>query len=216
MLLHNLGLVLFSSILMSKTLFIVYDSIKDWDDIYCANYSDIEFVVWLFYISKYYELLDSYFLVCSGKNISYLQMFHHAGVIFVMWYLCKVRIFGVWLFVVINSGVHGSMYSYFACHQMVTMSKEYYPRRVKQKHRECVAFSLTIMKACVTALKPCVTALQMIQFVFGLCAAYEYTFTSCYSASHARRANLLFMIYVILLLIFFSHFAKSTYFKRIT
>jgi hypothetical protein len=36
----------------------------------------------IFYISKYYEFLDTWVLVMKGKAPSFLQIYHHVGCIF--------------------------------------------------------------------------------------------------------------------------------------
>jgi hypothetical protein len=67
----------------------------------------------LFYWSKYYEFIDSWILVLKGKAVSFLQVYHHTGIVFVMWggILCQAS----WLQYVIlfNSVIHTFMYTYY-------------------------------------------------------------------------------------------------------
>lgn len=66
---------------------------------------------WLFYISKYYEVVDSIILVLKGKKVSNLQSYHHAGALLAMWIAYRYQSQAVWVFVAFNSGVHTAMYS---------------------------------------------------------------------------------------------------------
>jgi hypothetical protein len=40
---------------------------------------------WIFYISKFYEVVDTLIILARGKKSSTLQTFHHAGVIILGW-----------------------------------------------------------------------------------------------------------------------------------
>lgn len=73
---------------------------------------------WLFYISKYYEVVDSMILVIKGKTVSNLQSYHHAGALLAMWIAYRYQSQAVWVFVAFNSGVHTAMYSYYFCSAM--------------------------------------------------------------------------------------------------
>ncbi|KAJ2362896.1 hypothetical protein H4S01_004568 [Coemansia sp. RSA 2610] len=70
--------------------------------------------VYLFYLSKYWELLDTAIILFKGRPASFLQIYHHAGVIVVMYlanyFSSAASIFIVWE----NAGVHTVMYTYYA------------------------------------------------------------------------------------------------------
>jgi len=40
---------------------------------------------WIFYVSKFYEVVDTLIILARGKRSSTLQTFHHAGVIIIGW-----------------------------------------------------------------------------------------------------------------------------------
>jgi fatty acid elongase 3 len=75
-----------------------------------------EFTHWLFifYVTKFWELLDTAVLVLRGKQLSLLHVLHHACVPWEIysWLDSKMAV-GVWGMLA-NSGVHILMYSYFA------------------------------------------------------------------------------------------------------
>lgn len=45
----------------------------------------IGYYVWLFYLSKYVELIDHFITLIKGKEVSFMHAFHHAGAILVLW-----------------------------------------------------------------------------------------------------------------------------------
>lgn len=71
----------------------------------------LAFYGWLFYLSKFYEVLDTFVILAKGKQTSELQMFHHAGVMLCMWAGIRYMSPPIWMFVFINSGLHTLMVS---------------------------------------------------------------------------------------------------------
>lgn len=67
----------------------------------------------IFYISKYWEFVDTWILVLKGKKPSFLQVYHHTGIAFCMW--VGVLSQSSWLkaVVLLNSIIHTLMYTYF-------------------------------------------------------------------------------------------------------
>ncbi|PWN43917.1 hypothetical protein IE81DRAFT_52273 [Ceraceosorus guamensis] len=73
---------------------------------------------YIFYLSKYYEVIDSLILYLKGKQIGHLQSYHHAGALICMWIAVRYQSQPVWVFCVFNSFVHTFMYSYYFCSAM--------------------------------------------------------------------------------------------------
>jgi len=72
------------------------------------------YLMWLFYLSKYYEFIDSLILIVKGRDPPFLQEYHHVGIVISMWSLAATRTgIGYWM-MLINSGVHTIMYAYYA------------------------------------------------------------------------------------------------------
>eukprot|EP01114_Cavostelium_apophysatum_P019906 TRINITY_DN653_c0_g1_i1.p1 TRINITY_DN653_c0_g1~~TRINITY_DN653_c0_g1_i1.p1 ORF type:complete len:295 (+),score=60.71 TRINITY_DN653_c0_g1_i1:151-1035(+) len=70
---------------------------------------------YIFYLSKFYELIDSYLLVLKKKPLIFLHVFHH----FVMPYVCWAGLEGKWCMALWtssfwNSFVHIIMYYYYS------------------------------------------------------------------------------------------------------
>lgn len=63
----------------------------------------------LFYISKFYEVVDTMIILAKGKRSSTLQTYHHAGAMMCMWAGIRFMSPPIWMFVFINSGIHTLM-----------------------------------------------------------------------------------------------------------
>jgi len=118
--LHNLILCLFSAVVFISVFPELVrqlqgpDRIRVLFDHSCGFYHKVLGIwAWIFYISKYYELIDTLILLLKGKPSSFLQTFHHTGAIICMWALTVSRNPTVWIFVSFNSFIHTWMYLYY-------------------------------------------------------------------------------------------------------
>ncbi|KAA6411924.1 MAG: hypothetical protein FRX48_04074 [Lasallia pustulata] len=68
---------------------------------------------WLFYLSKFYEVVDTLVILAKGKHSSLLQTFHHAGAMMCVWAGIRYMSPPIWMFVLVNSGLHALMYTYY-------------------------------------------------------------------------------------------------------
>ena len=64
---------------------------------------------WLFYVSKFYEVVDTFIILSKGKTSSVLQTYHHAGAMMCMWSGIRYMSPPIWMFVAINSAIHVMM-----------------------------------------------------------------------------------------------------------
>jgi hypothetical protein len=118
---HNLALAIFSAVCAYNSWPIVLQHL--WQRGFMATYCDPDGTLWnaagfgawstIFYISKYYEFLDTWILVLKGKEASFLQVYHHSGIVLAMW--GGVASQSAWLLfvVLLNSVIHTLMYTYF-------------------------------------------------------------------------------------------------------
>lgn len=70
---------------------------------------------WLFYLSKFYEVLDTFIILAKGKPSSTLQTYHHAGAMLCMWAGIRYMSAPIWVFVQFNSFIHALMVSLTPC-----------------------------------------------------------------------------------------------------
>jgi len=69
----------------------------------------LAFYGWLFYLSKFYEVLDTFIILAKGRKSSFLQTYHHAGAMMCMWAGIRYMAPPIWMFVLVNSGLHALM-----------------------------------------------------------------------------------------------------------
>ncbi|KAJ2901325.1 hypothetical protein GGI21_004711, partial [Coemansia aciculifera] len=67
----------------------------------------------LFYLSKYYEFIDTAIILAKGRPAGLLQTFHHSGAVFIMWMGNYVKSPYLAFFVFENSIIHSLMYTYY-------------------------------------------------------------------------------------------------------
>ncbi|KAF7877632.1 hypothetical protein EAF04_001303 [Stromatinia cepivora] len=112
----------------------------------------LAFYGWFFYLSKFYEVLDTVIILAKGKRSSTLQTYHHAGAMMCMWAGIRFMSPPIWMFVFVNSGIHALMYTYYTL----------------------TAFSVPIPQT----LKRSLTTMQIIQFLVGATYATLHSFIS--------------------------------------
>jgi len=67
----------------------------------------------LFAISKYFELVDTLFLIIRKRPVSFLHWYHHTTVLAYTWYAVVCAVSTGNIFGSINAGVHTIMYYYY-------------------------------------------------------------------------------------------------------
>lgn len=192
MALHNLVLVVFSGAVMvhSWPLVLGYGQQHGWKAAYCdADYSmwnDAKFGFWatVFYLSKYYEFIDTWVLIIKRRKPSLLQVYHHAGIAITMWGATVTQ--GSWVawVVCLNSTIHTVMYTYFF-------------------------FSTLGIKIPGAQF---LTMAQILQFVTGIAGTAGVQFFGAECQSDASRFVLAaIQIYAVGLILLFSAFFKKKY-----
>lgn len=194
--LHNLALMIFSLVTFVKVVPILVSNymalpIKE---AFCDLHGTIwrgglQYWSYWFYISKYYEIVDTMIILLKGKQSSFLQTFHHTGAILTMFLLVKYDSFGAFIFVTCNSFIHTIMYTYYCL--------------------TCLGYQ--------PSWKQLLTRMQIGQFIIGLTLGLLTAFVpGCidYSSEKGKAqywAIVINMVYVTALVFLFNNFAKKTY-----
>ena len=110
---HNFGLIIFSAwTFLSLSQILYTDGIVFESNYYFSN-PRFDHIIFLFYLSKYYEFVDTFLLYLNGKTPIFLQKYHHVGAV-ISWHLMYIyKVDGVWTASLLNSFVHTIMYSYY-------------------------------------------------------------------------------------------------------
>lgn len=122
---HNLGLAMYSGVAFCVFAYemVVQDKFASWDTLVCQpmvrndplRFGLVHFSMLAFFLSKFWEWLDTAFLICGNKKVSWLQYTHHmttAPLVLANWHPKVSSLMPVTLLT--NSFVHTPMYWYFA------------------------------------------------------------------------------------------------------
>ncbi|KAG5994262.1 hypothetical protein E4U54_003150 [Claviceps lovelessii] len=107
---------------------------------------------WIFYLSKFYEVLDTFIILAKGKFSSTLQTYHHAGAMLCMWAGMRYMSAPIWVFTLVNSFIHALMYTYYTL----------------------TAFSIRVP----LVVKRTLTSMQITQFIVGASYAILHSFVT--------------------------------------
>ncbi|KAK4053987.1 hypothetical protein OIO90_003632 [Microbotryomycetes sp. JL221] len=120
-------------------------------------------LAWLFYVSKFYEVVDTAIILAKGKKVGMLQSYHHFGAMLTMYAAYRTSAVPVWIFVCFNSLIHAIMYSYYSC----TTVRLPFPRFLKKS----------------------ITRLQITQFIVGGSMAALYLFIQLPTSASSKVAS---------------------------
>ncbi|KAH8878878.1 hypothetical protein GQ53DRAFT_57863 [Thozetella sp. PMI_491] len=166
----------------------------------------LAFYGWIFYLSKFYEVLDTFIILAKGKLSSTLQTYHHAGAMMCMWAGMRYMSAPIWMFAFVNSGIHALMYTYYTI----------------------TAFNVRVPMI----LKRTLTSMQITQFLIGATYAMAHSFVyylvpvaidantfaprhvPCITTSGATFAIWLNVLYLAPLTYLFASFFVASYIKR--
>ncbi|KAF8977924.1 hypothetical protein BGZ46_007000 [Entomortierella lignicola] len=162
----------------------VYDAFCDKDQSFWNN--ALGYWGYIFYLSKFYEVIDTIIILLKGRRSSILQTYHHAGAMITMWSGIRYQANPIWLFVVLNSFIHTIMYCYYAC-----TSIGLHPPGKKY-----------------------LTTMQITQFLVGMAVALTYLAVPNCTTRGAKTAVWVNVGYLFPLTYLFVDFAKRTYSKR--
>lgn len=183
---HNGCLVAFSAWTFVSLSQILYtDGVVFQSNYYFQN-PWFDTVIYLFYLSKYYEFFDTFLLYLNGKTPIFLQKYHHIGAV-ICWHLMYVyKVDCIWIPSIVNSFVHTIMYSYY------------------------LGCLLKINQ--IRFIKKYITSLQLVQLIIpSLISVYMYI--PPVETVFKHNIIKLFFGYVSVLVILFARFFYTNYIK---
>ncbi|KAL9653689.1 hypothetical protein ABK040_009163 [Willaertia magna] len=74
----------------------------------------INFWTWIFYLSKFYELIDTVLMVIKKRPLTFLHVYHHVITLILVYIGLMDKMSLQWIAVLTNGGIHVIMYYYFA------------------------------------------------------------------------------------------------------
>ncbi|KAF8783208.1 elongation of very long chain fatty acids protein 1-like [Argiope bruennichi] len=143
--------------------------------------------VWLLFLLKYVELIDTVFFVLRKKynQISFLHVFHHSAVAMLFWWILKTNEIGYYLLltVSINNGIHVIMYLYYGLAAIGPKMQKY------------------------LWWKKYLTTLQIIQFVVILSYMLYGFLSGCETLSSVEM--ILFTTFLSFMLLFLNYYLRN-------
>jgi hypothetical protein len=179
---HNVCLQMFSMYVAYNLLYALYTYGIVIERNYYFQYKHIDNVIYYFYLSKYYEYVDTIILYAKKREPIFLQKFHHLGAV-IVWHLGYVNKCEGMLFVCLwNSIVHSIMYLYYL---------------------------LALLKFDVNKYRIYITSLQLVQLLTGSIMLPYFFYTL--ETSQNKNVIVIFNIYIVCLLYLFSEFMVKNY-----
>mmetsp|Transcript_111231 Transcript_111231/g.255115 ORF Transcript_111231/g.255115 Transcript_111231/m.255115 type:complete len:268 (-) Transcript_111231:180-983(-) len=136
-------------------------------------------VLWLFYMSKILDFMDTFFIITGKKwkQLSFLHVYHHCTIFLFYWLNTNAGYDGdIYLTIVLNGFIHTVMYTYY----FLSM------------HTKDIWW------------KPYLTGMQMLQFLCMNAQAIYLLVSGC--TLFPARITLAYFVYIVSLLILFANF----------
>eukprot|EP01084_Bolivina_argentea_P045142 83091_1 len=76
-------------------------------------YESLQFWFYIYYLSKYYEIIDTFILILKKKSLIALHVWHHAVMMYLGWLWTDSKWTLVWYGMAFNTFVHVLMYYYY-------------------------------------------------------------------------------------------------------
>lgn len=151
--------------------------------------SDYNFGFWIthFYISKYYEFIDTWIILLKSQQPIFLQTFHHAGIVVFMYFFVVNKVTGPALITTtFNSFIHTIMYTYYTAAALGYKSP----------------------------LKSYLTIAQIVQFILGIIITFPLYFKSdCLKPGQIYTVAGI-QTYAVILILLFIQFYMNSYTKN--
>lgn len=187
-LVHNFGLHVFSLYTFVNLFRVLIEKGVSSDNGFYFNSPCVRWLLLWFYLSKYYEYVDTMILYAKKKEPIFLQKFHHIGATFV-WHLGYIYEFeGVYFASLINSGIHTVMYGYY----FLSLFENIRP--------------------LINRYKIYITSAQVAQLVFGFVALPLFYYSK--ESLVNQRIIIVFDTYIACLIVLFLQFMIKNYSKK--
>jgi hypothetical protein len=188
-LIHNFGLHIFSLYTFTQLFRVLITNGVSSESGFYFNQPSMRWILFLFYLSKYYEYVDTMILYAKHKQPIFLQKFHHIGAT-IVWHLGFVYEFeGVYFASLINSGIHTVMYGYY------------------------FLSLFSIIRPMINKYKVYITSAQVAQLAFGFVALPWFYYSK--ESLVNQRIIIVFDLYIGCLIGLFLQFMIKNYTKKI-
>jgi len=186
---HNVFLTLLSLYMCVTILYEAYThNYTLWGNAYDPSHKAMAEVIWVFYVSKIYEFMDTFIMILKGNThqVSVLHVYHHGSISFIWWMITYHAPGGdAYFSAALNSWVHVCMYMYYLIASLLPKDE-----KTRKKYLWWGRY---------------LTQMQMFQFFLNLLqAAYCWQFSP-----YPKFMSQLLLVYMVTLLGLFGNFYIS-------
>lgn len=182
LILWNAGLAIFSFLGAYRTLpeFIYVVTEKGFKYSVCVetfSYGVTGFWLWMYILSKPFELIDTVFLILRKREVIFLHWYHHLSVLLIVWFNTTEYPSTSRWFATINYSIHAVMYTYYLI----------------------MALKIVYMPKIISMM---ITSMQIIQMIIGVYInykAYQYKL-------NGESCNVSYLNIYLVFLMYFSFF----------
>jgi hypothetical protein len=177
---HNLALQMFSLYTFVSLSSIFAQNRIIAQQQYYFSMNGVDSLLFWFYLSKYYEFIDTFILYAKKKRTNFLQKFHHMGAT-IIWHLGYVyKLDAIFFASLLNSGVHSIMYLYYFCSMFPVVGYK------------------------IRKYKVYITSIQIAQLAYGAIAIPWYYYDIENNSN--KYIIIIFDVYIAVLLVLFCQF----------
>ncbi|KAK3253188.1 hypothetical protein CYMTET_37550 [Cymbomonas tetramitiformis] len=187
---HNVFLVSLSAYMCGGVLYQAWaNGYSFWGNAYDASQTEMAKVIYIFYVSKLYEFMDTFIMLMKGNinQVSFLHVYHHGSISLIWWVITYHAPGGdAYFSAALNSWVHVCMYMYYLI--AICLPKD---AATKRKYLWWGRY---------------LTQMQMFQFFMNFLQAIYCLLFSPYP----KFMSQVLLVYMVTLLMLFGHF----YYKK--
>jgi len=161
--LHNLFLMLWSLGMLIGLSFAGWQQLSKygWQSLFCGATEEetagpMQYCLYIFYTSKFYELLDTVLIVLKKKPLGFLHVYHHTIVLAMTWSWLHFRLNFACLGMFANCLVHTFMYYYY--YASAQGAKVWFKQYITtmQLVQFATSFALTVIFKYLAVNGPCI------------------------------------------------------------
>ncbi|XP_063365850.1 very long chain fatty acid elongase 7-like [Cydia amplana] len=146
--------------------------------------------VWIYFIAKITELLDTVFFVLRKKTnqVSFLHVYHHSLMVMASWFALKYNPTDVLIFLgTLNSFVHVIMYGYYGLSAYPSLAKYLWWKKYITSF-QLIQFGLIVLHAFASVfVSKCNTSFVMLFIIFFNLGVMIYLFSDFYVKSYVKK-----------------------------
>lgn len=148
-----------------------------------------QFWLYVFFLSKFYELFDTVLLVMRGRPLTLLHVWHHTSVVYMCWAFLNSNITGGIYAMWLNSFVHVIMYAYYAAALLKVPFRLKRVVTLTQIVQFCTGFALIIPFSYFQQTGPGCTGVGGLVFISAIGATYLMLFLRFYKNAYLLRKD---------------------------